>query len=159
MINEPERRNIQGPDQPAKPDTGLILLTSTSRDITQDDVSEQHFIFQPDPWVGLHRIQKWLQDRELAQVLVLDPNVDAEVCAQVREFASRVWVPVLGVSMHRGNISQDLSNVVALAQEVVCCGQPRPVTLSGGHESTLGSGMVLSLGFVDGVIQGFGEFP
>lgn len=137
---------------------GVVLLASCNIDIASQKEPAQFLIFNPDPWLGIYRIKKWLEDRDLARVLVVDPNIDSDVPGKVADFAASYQVPVIGVSTTRHYIEHDLQNIHSLSKVILDCGQPRPVSISGGYESTLGTELILSLGFVDCVVQGFGEF-
>lgn len=138
---------------------GVLLLASSNIDIANDHELSQDMMFRPDAWLGIYRIKKWLEDRDLAQVLILDPNVDQDVPGMAAEFAAKRQVPIVGVSATRQYIEYDLHNIHTVSTVIAKSGQPAPVCLSGGYESTLGPELILSLGFVDGVVQGFGEFP
>lgn len=138
---------------------GIVLLASCNIYVAREDGPAKAVMFSPDPWLGIYRIKKWLEDRGLARVLLVDPNVDGNIQRKVKEFAEQRTVPIVGVSMTRQYIEYDLNNIITIRDWVGDTGQLAPVTLSGGYESTLGSDLVLSLGFVDGVVQGFGEFP
>lgn len=137
---------------------GVVFLTSCDIYISAQTEPREESIYNPEVWLGGYRIKKWLQDRELANVLVLDPIVDWDIPGQVAEFAERNPIPLLGVNMTQLNIEKDLRNIKSLQNLVIACGQPSPVTLAGGYEPTLNTDLILSLGYVQAVVQGFGEF-
>lgn len=137
---------------------GVVFLTSCDIYISARTEPQEESMYIPEVWLGVYRIKKWLQDRNLAKVLVLDPNVDWDIPGQMVDFAEKNPIPLLGVSMTHLNIEKDLQNIKTLQDLVLSSGLPSPVTLAGGYEPTLNSDQVLSLGYVQAVVQGYGEF-
>lgn len=138
---------------------GIILLGSSNVALDKEDGPAPSPLFPPDPPLGLYRIKKWLEDRGLARILIVDPNLDGGIASGVERFAKEGPVMIVGVSLTRYYLEHDLINIGVVRDWVVRSGRPAPISLAGGYECTLGSAMVLSLGHVEGVIQGFGEFP
>lgn len=138
---------------------GVILLSSSNVYIDSQKEPAKNLIFNPEPWLGIYRMQKWLEDREFARVLILDPNLKSDLTEQVLEFTRYRKVPIIGVSVTRHYIEYDLQNIATIQRLITSCAQPAPLSLAGGYEATLDSEALLALGFVDAVVQGFGEFP
>ncbi len=136
---------------------GVVLVTSSPITLNTTDGPDPAPCFDPAPPLGLYRIKKYLEDRGLASCLVLDPNVDTGCKNKVLEFARGRLTPVVGVSLMRANLRSDLINVTVV-REWIAALQATPLTLAGGYETTLDPDLVLSFGYVEGAVRGFGEF-
>lgn len=138
------------------PPPGVILLASSPLDLRVAEGPEREPFLGRGPPLGIYRIKKYLEDRELATCLVVDPIVDDHFQDRVLRFAREHRVLVVGVNLTRMYSATDLPNVQA-ARDWVASTQPAPLALAGGYECTLAPDEVLSFGYVDGVVRGFGE--